>query len=215
MPEPGTAADNNTLRLELPDAPLEAVSKVRRRGRGAVGPRRAGCAGCAGCVGCAVRLALPFQVLDFVYTADVSGLPGAEMDVLVLAARLGLADLADECCRRLLRALDAEGGHMASLALELLAFADQHGVRALKERALLVAVRHLREVGATLLACISRHPRPTAMPTAHSRQGPCPLAGDGVAGVAGLQAPHALARRRPARDSRQGARQVLGHNREE
>ncbi|XP_034231475.1 uncharacterized protein LOC117639708 [Thrips palmi] len=85
------------------------------------------------------------KVLRYMYTADVSALSDCETDVLVLAARFGLTDLADECCRRLLVALDADNG----LALDLLAFAEQHGVAALKARALLVVVEHLGEVTAT------------------------------------------------------------------
>ncbi|XP_026293210.2 uncharacterized protein LOC113217502 [Frankliniella occidentalis] len=85
------------------------------------------------------------KVLDFMYTGDASGLQGLERDVLVLAGRFGVDDLADLCCRRLLRALRLDH----SKALDMLAFAERHAVHRLKQSALLVAVEHLCEVTAS------------------------------------------------------------------
>ncbi|KAK3911171.1 TD and POZ domain-containing protein 2 [Frankliniella fusca] len=85
------------------------------------------------------------KLLDFVYTGDASGLGGLEQDVLVLAGRFGLADLADACCRRLLRELRRDH----SKALDMLVFAERHRVHRLKQRALLIAVEHLCEVTAS------------------------------------------------------------------
>lgn len=125
--------------LKITDAPRDAFLKVFRRPAG--GSKSKG--------HLALRVitagSFSLQVLQYVYTADASELEGCEMEVLVLAARFGLADLADECCRLLLCALEND----KDLALDFLAFAEQHNVTALKERALLVVVEHLGEVTAS------------------------------------------------------------------